>query len=465
MFSNPVAETEAVTATQSLAAMYWPAAIVFVLAFIAIVSEKVDKTKVALLAGTTMIILPILTQSDAFHSHRFGVDYNVVFLLVGMMMIVNMAGKSGIFEWAAIRSAKLGRGNPIAIMVIFSIFTAVSSAFLDNVTTVLLLAPVTLLIADELEVDPIPFLICEALASNIGGTATLIGDPPNIIISSRAGLGFMDFIWNLAPIVVIMMIAFTLVTFFLFRNKLSVDPANKKRIMEMNESKLVKDKSLAWKSLGVLGVVIAAFALHGVLHVEPATVALIGASVLLLIGKQDVHEILAEVEWPTIFFFIGLFIMVGGIVKVGIIEDISQLVIDITKPSKDDMFVTSMVMLWFSGVFSAVVDNIPYVATMSPLVLDMANSVYHGGLGDPASLPPETVHNSVLMPVWWSLALGSCLGGNGTPIGASANVIVLGIAKKSGTHISFLRFMAYGVPTMILSLLFSTVYIYLRYYM
>ncbi|MDY7092130.1 MAG: ArsB/NhaD family transporter [Acidobacteriota bacterium] len=444
-------------------AQYWLAVGIFVTCFILIVSEKVHKTKVALFGAALTIALPILTQMEAFHSPHLGIDYNVIFLLISMMIIVNILGRSGVFEWSAVKLAKLARGRPFPILAIFLVFTAVFSALLDNVTTVLLFAPVTLLIADELELDPIPFLIGEALASNIGGAATLIGDPPNLMIASRSGLGFMDFVVNMGPAVVVMMGALLVVVWAFFGRRLTVDEERRMHILSMDEKRLIKDPVLVRKSLIVMALVAVGFTLHSVTHTEPATVALLGAAFLLLISRLDTHEILSEVEWPTIFFFIGLYIIIGGVVKVGLISDLSEVVIQATQPTEESMFTTSIVLLWFSGIASAFLDNIPYVATMSPLVVDMATTVFHGA-EHAAPLTQETLHHPVLLPVWWALALGSCLGGNGTPIGASANVVVLGISEKSGRPISFLRFMAYGMPIMLLTLLISHVYLYLRYF-
>ncbi|MCB1032470.1 MAG: ArsB/NhaD family transporter [Acidobacteria bacterium] len=449
------------TASAPGALQYWLACSIFLASFIVIASEKIQKTKVALLGASLVLGLGIVSQEEAFHSLRLGIDHSVIFLLIGMMVIINILGQSGIFEWTAVKLAKVADGRPFPIMVIFLLFTAIFSAFLDNVTTVLLFAPVTLLIADELEVDPVPFLIVEALASNIGGTATLIGDPPNLIIASRSKLSFTDFLVNLAPAVLIMLIALIAVTWVLFRKRLEVDDERRQHILAMNESRLIKDRSLVKKSLTVLSLVVLGFVTHSLTHIEPATIALLGASVLLLVSRQDPHKILAEVEWPTIFFFMGLFILVGSVVKVGLISDLSRLVINLTGPTEDSMFATSMVILWFSGVVSAFLDNIPYVATMAPLVTEMAGTVFHG---DPSTIYSAAHHHDVLMPVWWALALGSCLGGNGTAIGASANVVVLGIAERSGRKISFLRFMAYGMPVMLLTLAISMVYLYLRYY-
>jgi Na+/H+ antiporter NhaD/arsenite permease-like protein len=443
---------------------FWTATLIFVISYAVIVSEKIHKTKVALMGASLMLIMKVLDQHEAFHSEEFGIDYNVIFLLIGMMIIIGIMKNTGIFEYVAIKSAKAGKGEPFRIMVIFSVITAISSALLDNVTTVLLLAPVTLLIADELEVDPIPFLITEALASNIGGTATLIGDPPNIMIASKAQLTFMDFIIHLTPIIIMIMAAYLLTIKLIFGRKLHVKPELKEHVMKMNENDMIKDPVLLKKSLAVLALTIFGFVVHGYLHFEPATIALTGAALLFIISDEKPHETFLEVEWPTIFFFMGLFIIVGGVVKVGLIEQMSQAMIDITGPTNTNMFATSMVMLWFSAIASAIVDNIPFVATMNPLVLDMANTIFHEGTAASHALPSETLHNTVLMPVWWALALGACLGGNGSPIGASANVIIVGMAEKAKRPISFLKFMAYGVPIMLETLLISMVYIWLRYY-
>lgn len=443
---------------------FWLATGIFILAYAVIISEKINKTKVALVGGALMIGLSILSQSEGFYSEHLGIDYNVIFLLIYMMILVQITSKSGIFEWMAVKLAKLARGNPMTIMIYFSLFTAVASAFLDNVTTVLLVAPVTLFICDEQDLDPTPFLIVEALSSNIGGTATLIGDPPNLLIGSKAQLGFNDFLFNLGPAVLVMMMAVVLGTYLFFRNRLKADEVRRQRIMQMDARKLIKDRSLVIKSCLVLGATIAGFTLHDWLHLQPATIAMLGAALLLLISREDPHHILREVEWPTVFFFVGLFLMVGGVVKVGLIGQLSQMVIEVTEPTREDTLLTSMVMLWFSGVASAIVDNIPYVATMSPLVLDMAQSVFHEGTGTADALPVATLHHPMLLPVWWSLALGACLGGNGTAIGASANVIVLGIAERNGRKISFLKFALYGIPVTLLTLLISSFYVWLRYY-
>jgi Na+/H+ antiporter NhaD/arsenite permease-like protein len=445
-------------------AIYWGAAAIFALTFAAIISEKIHKTKAALFGAALTIALPIVTQEEAFHSPRLGIDWNVVFLLISMMILVNVLGRTGLFEWAAIKMAKLARGRPLHVMGYLIVLTTCASALLDNVTTVLLIAPVTLLLADELDIDPVPFLIAEAMASNIGGTATLIGDPPNIIIASRAGLTFVDFIVHLTPVVIVIVLAFLVVIRVLYGKRLTVAEDKRQRILAMDERKMIKDVSLSFKAVTVLVLTLLGFTLHGVLHMEPATVALLGAATLLLISRGDPHRVLAEVEWPTIFFFMGLFVVIGGIVKVGLIRDISEFIIRATAPTETDMATTATTLLWASGLLSAVVDNIPYVATMSPLVLDMANAVFHGGAADPANLSVATLHHDVLLPVWWSLALGACLGGNATPIGASANVVVIGIAERAGYKISFARFMKMGVPVTLLTLALSQVYVWVRYY-
>lgn len=438
-------------------AAFWAATAIFILAYAAIISEKIHKTVVALCGASLMIGLHILTQHEAFHIEELGVDWNVIFLLISMMIIINLMRPTGIFEYIAIRSAKLGKGDPLRILGIFAVVTAVLSAFLDNVTTVLLITPVTLLIADALDVDPIPYLISGALASNIGGTATLIGDPPNIMIASKTKLEFMDFLIHMGPVVIVVFAVYLIVIRFIWGRSLKTREELKDRIMSMNERDAIKDPAMLRKSLVVLGLVLFGFSFHGILHLQPASVALCGASLLLLLsGTHDPHRILADVEWPTIFFFIGLFIIVGGVVKVGLIKWMSLQVLALTE---GDMFSASMVVMWFSAVASAIVDNIPYVATMNPLVIDMARELWPGLSG------VDLVQHHQLMPLWWSLALGACFGGNGSPIGASANVIVVGMAEKAGYRISFGRFMRYGLPVMIMTVAIATVYVWLRYYL
>jgi Na+/H+ antiporter NhaD/arsenite permease-like protein len=436
---------------------FWTATTIFLLAYALIISEKIHKTIIAIFGAGLMLVLKILHQHEAFYIEEFGVDWNVIFLLISMMVIINLMRPTGVFEYLAIKSAKWGKGEPFRIMAIFAVVTAVLSAFMDNVTTVLLITPVTLLIADALEVDPIPYLISCALSSNIGGTATLIGDPPNIMIASKAQLNFMDFIYHLTPVVVVIMVFYIFAIKLIWGKKLKTREELKRRIMAMDEKEAIKDLVMLKKSLFVLAVVLTGFVFHGVLHFQPATIALFGAGLLLLLSKiHEPHHILAEVEWPTIFFFMGLFIIVGGVVKVGLIKWMSIQVLDLTQ---GNMFATSMVVMWFSAFASAIVDNIPYVATMNPLVIDMARHLWPNLSGIQLLQHPD------LMPLWWSLALGACLGGNGSAIGASANVIVVGMSEKAGNKISFIKFMLYGMPIMIMSVVISTAYVWLRYYL
>jgi len=435
---------------------FWAATIIFLIAYAVIISEKVHKTVVALFGAGLILILKILEQHEAFHVEELGIDWNVIFLLISMMLIINLMRPTGVFEYIAIKSAKWGKGDPFRVLIIFAIVTAVLSAFLDNVTTVLLITPVTILIADALEVDPIPYLLSCAFASNIGGTATLIGDPPNIMIASKAQLNFMDFIYHLAPIIVVIMVFYIFAIRFIWGKKLVTKEELKKRIMAMNENEAIKDPAMLKKSLFVLAIVLTGFIFHGVLHFQPATVALFGAGLLLLLSKtNEPHHVLAEVEWPTIFFFMGLFIIVGGVVKVGLIKWMSLQVLALTE---GNLFATSMVVMWFSAFASAIVDNIPYVATMNPLIVDMAKQLWPNETGLQLLQHPD------LMPLWWSLALGACLGGNGSAIGASANVIVVGLSEKAGKRISFGKFMLYGMPIMIMTVVISTIYVWLRYY-
>jgi Na+/H+ antiporter NhaD/arsenite permease-like protein len=430
---------------------------IFILSYIAIVSERIHKTIIAIFGASAMLFLKVTEQKEAFFSEEFGIDYNVIFLLIGMMIIINIMKDTGVFEWVAIRSAKFAKGEPMRIMATLSIVTATLSAFLDNVTTVLLIAPVTLLICDALEIDAVPFLITEAIASNIGGTATLIGDPPNIMIASKARLEFMDFIYNLAPVVILVMIAYIFTIKWMFGKQLSVRPELKARIMEMKESEAITDHALTRKSLIVLALTVLGFLFHSQLGFEPATIALSGAGLLLLVAGKEPHHILEKIEWTTLFFFMGLFIMVGAVVKVGLIKVLAEQALNLTQ---GNMFATSMLILWVSAFASAVIDNIPYVATMNPLVIDMAKATWPH-ITEPMAL----LHKAELMPVWWSLALGACLGGNGTLIGASANVVVAGISEKAGKKITFMQFTKYGMPLMVESVVICTVYIWIRYYL
>ncbi len=451
--------TEEVTAAATqivFGTQFWIATAIFLLVYGLIVTDKIHKTILALVGASTMIVLKIVTQEDAFNSMELGVDWNVIFLLVSMMIIINIMRPTGVFEYIAIKSAKVAKGKPFAIMAIFSVVTAVVSAFLDNVTTVLLIAPVTMLICQALELDVVPYLLTEAIASNIGGTATLIGDPPNIMIASKAQLDFMAFVYHLTPVIIVVLIAYVITLKLVFGRRLKVKEELRQRVMAMNENEAIKDPVLLKKSLFVLAVTIIGFVFHGMLHFEPATIALAGAALLLLVsGTKEPHHILAEAEWATLFFFIGLFIIIGGVVKVGLIKWMSIKVLEITQ---GNLLGTSMIVLWFSAFASAFIDNIPYVATMNPLIIDMAKQLWPNVSGI------QLLHHPDLMPMWWSLALGACLGGNGTAIGASANVVVCGMAEKMGRPIAFKKWMLYGMPLMIESVIICMVYVWLRYY-
>ncbi|MFC1809009.1 SLC13 family permease [Candidatus Omnitrophota bacterium] len=422
---------------------------IFALVYIGIISEKINKTVVALLGAMTMLSLHVLDQAEAFNA----IDLNVVFLLVGMMIIVHIMSKTGVFQWGAIKVAQLAKGEPLKMLIYLSCVSAVISAFLDNVTTMILMVPVLLLLCDELELDPIPFLLMTVIASNIGGAATLVGDPPNILIGSAAGLNFNDFLINLAPVIIIISIVFIFTLKVMFADKFHVSTEIRARVMEMRADKAIRNYPLLWKSLGVLGSAIILFLCHHIIGLEAATVALLGASVLLLISKEDPEEVFKHVEWVTLFFFVGLFIIVEGLVKIGFIELLANYALDITD---GQLTLTTMLLLWFSAIFSAIIDNIPYTATMIPLVKHMGVS-----MSQSYGVAPDMI----LRPLWWALALGACLGGNGTSIGASANVLVIGLAKKTGHHISFLRFLKYGSIFVLESLVISTIYLYIRYLM
>ncbi|MZP31236.1 hypothetical protein GTO91_16135 [Heliobacterium undosum] len=412
---------------------------IFLLSYGLIISEKIHRMTVALLGAVVMLLLGILSQEEAVHA----VDFNTLGLLIGMMIIVGILRRTGVFEYFAVKAAKAAKGSPAGILILLSIVTAVASALLDNVTTVLLIVPVTLSITDTLDVDPVPFLIAEVLAANIGGTATLIGDPPNIMIGGAVGLSFNDFVFNLAPIVLPIMVVTLLLLRWIYRRELQADDASKARIMALDETETIKDHALLRKSALVLALTILGFMLHGLLHLESATIALAGAAFLLLITREEPEDILLAVEWPTLFFFIGLFIIVGALEHVGVIRWVAEAGLRLTGGAVGP---TTILILWLSAIASAFVDNIPFVATMIPLIKAMGEM---GGMDT--------------MPLWWSLALGACLGGNGTIIGASANVIVAGMAEKNGIAISFIRFMKVAFPLMLVSIVIAHIYLWLRY--
>ncbi|NFQ84444.1 ArsB/NhaD family transporter [Clostridium sporogenes] len=412
-------------------------AIIFIIVYALIISEKVNRVVASLSGAAIMLILKLITQEKAF----LKIDFNTIGLLVGMMIIVNITKRTGVFEYIAIKAAKFSKGNPIKILILFSIITAILSGLLDNVTTVLLIVPVTLVITKTLEIDPIPFLMCEIFASNIGGTATLIGDPPNLMIGSAAGLSFLDFVKNLAPVIVIILLVTLLGIKQLYKNSMKTSEEDKKKIMALDESKAIRDMSLMKKSLTVLALTLIGFLLHGSLGFESATIAIAGSAILLAISKVEPDEILQETEWGTIFFFIGLFIMTGVLEDVGIMEVLAQKTLSVTK---GHLVMTGIFVLWISAFASAFIDNIPFVATMIPLIKAMGTM---GGMD--------------VAPLWWALSLGACLGGNGTMIGASANLVVIGIAEKSGYKISFKDYFKLGFPVMIVSIIICTAYLLL----
>lgn len=418
------------------------ALLIFLGAYAIIISERVHRTIIALFGAATMVVLGIALEFYNQHSAVNAIDFNTIGLLIGMMIIVSIAKHSGLFQYVAIKAAKLAKGDSWKIMLLFALITAVFSALLDNVTTVLLMAPMTLVICSNLKVNPVPYLITQVLASNIGGAATLIGDPPNILIGSAAGLSFLDFVLNLGPVVLIVIVVLIPLMKKVYRKDIQTEPQYMQKVMNLREHESIKDARLLKKSLFVLIIVLLGFMFHGVLGLEGATIAIFGASLLLLMEDGYLEKVLHEIEWTTIFFFVGLFILVGGLEEVGLMHWAAEHFITLTK---GNLIATCLTILWSSAVFSAFIDNIPFVATMIPLVENM-----HHTFGD-------------LEPVWWSLALGADFGGNGTLIGASANLIVADIAAKSNYKIAFKDFMKVGLTVMTISVAISTVYILLRY--
>ena len=414
---------------------------IFVFIYILFVTEKVNKSIAVLLGASFYLVLHFIP----FHEAVEHIDTNVIFLLMGMMLIVKITEQCGVFEYVAIKAAKAVKADPTRFLIVLFIITAFFSALLDNVTTVLLISPVTLLLTTQMEIAALPFIITEILASNIGGTATLIGDPPNIMIGSAAQLSFTDFIANVAPVVIVISAVTIVILLFVFRKSLTISRENKERILMMDESKMIHNRKLMKKSLTVLGGVLVGFLLHGALETEPSVIALIGACILIIWAEEDMEELLQKVEWDTILFFIGLFIMVGVLEYAGIIDGLAEWMIRLTG---GQMRTTSTLLLYFSGIFSGILDNIPLVATFIPVVKLV-------GAGQAAA---------DLNPLWWSLSLGACLGGNGTIVGASANVIMFGFAKKNKVPLTFGSYLKYGVPITLISLVISYAYLMLRYY-
>ncbi len=419
-----------------------------ILAYIFIATEKIPKVTIALLGAGITIFLGLVSQTkmngEELNPHYFinFVDFNVIFLLVSMMIIVNISTRSGVFTWIANELLKATKGHPIKILIALGLFTAVTSAFLDNVTTVILVLPITFAIARKLEIDPLPYLLTEIFSSNIGGTATLIGDPPNIIIGSAAGFSFMDFIWNLTlPVTIIMIIVLTLLT-IIFRKKLHADSDKMAEVANLDNSKTITDKNLMVRSMLVLGLVILGFVTHDITHIQTCIAAMLGASVLLLFEKPT--DILRDVEWNTIFFFIGLFIIIGGVEASGGIRLMAEWILKVTQGSQE---AASMLILWASGIISGVIDNIPYTATMAPML----------------SVIEKSMGAAYTLPLWWCLSLGACLGGNLTIIGAAANVIVSENAAAEGHPIAFMRFIKYGFAVVAISLAVCTAYVKFMY--
>lgn len=427
---------------------------ILLIAYIFIASEKIQKSVVALVgAALTMLLglIPLEGHFD-FESMKYikgvfeHVDFEVIFLLIGMMIIVHIASRSGVFKWMALHLLKATKGHPKTVLFALAAFTAVASAFLDNVTTVVLMMPITFIIAKEFGTDPVPFLITEVLASNIGGTATLIGDPPNIIIGTRAGLSFMDFVRELSPVVAIIFVVCISILVFMFRKGLTATPEKMAQVANMDNSKTITDKTLMIRSVITLALVILGFVTHDITHISAYVFAVAGAAFLLLF--EEPKEIYKDVEWLTIFFFVGLFIIIGGFEANGGIKYLADQLIILTNGSLN---AATMIILWASGILSGIIDNIPYTATMAPLISELVN---------PANPNAITGNTQAL---WWALSLGACLGGNLTIIGAAANVIVSETAASQGHKISFLRFMKYGALVTMISLAISSVYLVIKY--
>jgi len=419
--------------------MLIPVAIIFISIYGLIISEKVHRTVAALFGASIMILFGFISQDKAIEE----IDFQTLGLLIGMMTIVEITKHTGLFEFLAIKAAKVARGRPMRIMLALSIITATASAFLDNVTTVLLIVPVTFSITNALRVKAFPFIVAEIFASNIGGTATLIGDPPNIMIGGAVGLSFMDFIINDAPVIIVVQIITSAIFYIIYKNRIQVKDEDRARVMDFNEREAIKDPVLLKKSLTILIITIIGFILHSKLHIEPATLAMAGGTILLLISGLKPDKVLEKLEWGVIFFFIGLFVLVGTLKEVGVIDLIAREALALTK---GDLVLTGILILWLSAIASAFIDNIPFVATMIPLIQSMGSI---GGI-DVSSL-------------WWALSLGACLGGNGTLVGASANVVVAGISEQHGHHITFKKYFLVGFPVMLVSIVISTFYVYFRY--
>ena len=422
------------------------AVVTFVVAYILIATERVPKLVTALAGAGVILAFGIASSEDAFYSHDTGVDWDVIFLLLGMMIIVGILRQTGVFEYIAIWAAKRAKGSPFRVMVLLVLITAVASALLDNVTTVLLIAPVTLLVCERLGVSPVPYLIAEVFASNLGGAATLIGDPPNIIIASRSGLTFNDFLLHMTPIAALAVIALVAMLPLLFRGSFEGDPDRVADVMGLNEREAIKDPRLLIICGAVLTAVFIGFIGHAAFHIEPSVVALLGAGILVLLSRSKPRDFMPSVEWETLLFFAGLFVMIGALVKTGVIAQMAEAA---ARATGGDPLTATMLILFVSALLSGVVDNIPYTAAMSPIVLQLTQ-----GIADPVQANA----------LWWSLAIGADFGGNLTAIGASANVVILGIAMRSGSPISFWEFTKKGAIVTAVTILLAAPYLWLRYF-
>jgi Na+/H+ antiporter NhaD/arsenite permease-like protein len=412
------------------------AVIIFILALALIATERVDRTKVALLGAVLVLLTQTIDQEHAIEA----IDWNTLGLLVGMMIVVRVTEPTGAYTWVAIRAGQLSKGRPFAVVLALAVTTAVLSAFLDNLTTVLLMVPITFLLADALDVDPIPLVIIEILVSNIGGTATLIGDPPNIMIAGATGLTFVEFIVNLAPVAIVTFVVVTAGLYWAYRSRLQISSEARAKVMELDAADSIEDAGELKRTVPVLGATILLFFAHQALHLEPATVALTGAAVMLLVTTQKVEQVLAGLEWPTLFFFVGLFVMVGALEETGAIEEVANGIADVTA---GDRTAELLGIAWVSAVGSGIVDNIPFTAAMIPVVEQLG-----GGEDD---------------SYWWALALGACFGGNATLVAAAANVAAAGMAARAGRPIGFVQFLRVGLPVTFVSMLIATAYIAVRY--
>ena len=417
---------------------------IFLGAYLLIATERwVPRTAAALGGAALVLALGISGAEDAFFSPESGVDWNVIFLLLGMMIIIGVLGETGIFEFLAIWAAQRARGRPFPLMALLIVITAVASALLDNVTTVLLVAPVTIRVCRRLGLGPVPFLLAEVFASNIGGAATLVGDPPNIIIASRAGLSFDEFLLHLAPVVIVLIIVLVALCRWLFASALRGDPDKVTEVLTLDARATIRDRRLLRQSLAVLAIVLAAFVAGHGLGYEPSVVALLGAGLLVAVSRVRTEVALQDVEWATLAFFMGLFVMVGGLVNTGVLDAVAHAGAAV---ADQNLPVFTLALLWGSGVVSGIVDNIPYVAATSPVIAEIVGN------------------DDTRQVLWWSLALGADLGGNSTLIGASANIVVAGIAARHGAPISFWQFTRYGLVVTVVTLAISTAYVWLRYF-